>query len=374
MREGGGLPLYPSNPRQRKEVNFDKENCRISSFVESDTDWTKFPESELEDFSWHPPVQSKPTYAREEAIGAGRRLTESVSDLFKANLPPDILSALKSTQLDAAKSRLARRNNMERLKSIRESLLAKDAEVAGGLHESVQPVRKSAGDDGSHLAFLEHCLRETGYNQSDELLEDLKRGFPLVGRMPVEQSAKPRWIHKPVREAASIPKGREAWESSLNHHKRKMCSEDPETLESIWRQTQEDINLGRIEPSHVNHDKPIPTHRFAIKQQSSTGKTKIRCIDDFRRSMRNDTNLVVGRIRLGRIRDALDVGTILHQNCFENLAIFKTDFQSAYRCLPILPEHQEYSQIVTWNPHTGTRNRHPARHAVWRAGCRLRMG
>ena len=100
----------------------------------------------------------------------------------------------------------------------------------------------------------------------------------------------------------------------------KVNRESFDNLEEIWRQTEKDRQIGRISPNGaIDYSLPIPTQRFAISQRSASGKMKIRCIDDFRRSLRNETNLVVGRIRLGRVRDALDVASTLFQQSVRKL-------------------------------------------------------
>ena len=98
-----------------------------------------------------------------------------------------------------------------------------------------------------------------------------------------------------------------------------------------------------------------PTRRFGVKQCSSSGKEKTRCIDDYKESRVNALCRVRGKIRMGRIEDMLETARQL-QEMFpdERLVIFKGDYKSAYRCVPIRPKHYPYAKILVSDPRDGS--------------------
>ena len=80
---------------------------------------------------------------------------------------------------------------MKRLRREAQELQLVDDRQRATLHVNIQRVLGEAGPTGSHLAFLEHVLQQTKYEDRKDLLLDLKRGFPLYGVVPTG-SAKPR--------------------------------------------------------------------------------------------------------------------------------------------------------------------------------------
>lgn len=132
-----------------------------------------------------------------------------------------------------------------------------------------------------------------------------------------------------------------------------------EVLREIFRQTEADIKVGRIsqwEPLNMRPTAP-PTRRFGVQQSSSNGKHKVRCIDDYKESRVNMLCEVTGKIRMGNISDLVGTARQLQEaEPDARLVIFKADFKSAYRCVPIRPEDYAFAKILVTNPADGSVN------------------
>ena len=123
---------------------------------------------------------------------------------------------------------------------------------------------------------------------------------------------------------------------------------------SIFHQTLEEIDLGRMAPLS-SPDLRLPlTRRFGVVQRSANGVAKIRSIDDFAESLVNDTVTISRRIRMGRLADMLAVARIMHHaHPAEDLLLAKSDFRAAYRGCPILTDHLQFSNILVRDPRSG---------------------
>ena len=275
-------------------------------------------------------------------------------------IPEDLLDVVKEMiKLGPDNIGHERQRRFDHAMNLAKESRGESREIDRTLHDDVRTVLEQAGKEGHNLAFLKHILNHYGYDQTDSILQSLTNGFRLVGKILVESS-----VAKNPKEISRIEHSQEDIESMAqkitdeairSFHSRK-TKEDLEIEQEIFQQTKEEIQKGRItKPTKSPRFPRKPkTRRFGVKQISSKGKHKIRCIDDFLRSQINALCEVDGSLRMGKIADLIEVARELAA-AFpdEDLVIFKTDFRSAYRCCPIDPQDQEFSEFVFQNPETG---------------------
>ena len=94
------------------------------------------------------------------------------------------------------------------------------------------------------------------------------------------------------------------------------------------------------------------TRRFAVRQPSSKGGVKLRCIDDFLDSQVNGVMRVEGRISMGKLSNLIASAKVLvssEKGIGHDLDIIKSDFKAAYRSCPIATEDLDLTRIVVWD-------------------------
>jgi len=342
--------------------NFDKANDTLVAVDESeaflrsiieDDETTIFPSSSDESGGFRPgrqydkmpmfDLQLKAQGLHQEFIvtpatseGAPRKAREAAAEL--ARLGPQ-------------GSHMARSQRMKRLRREAQELQLLDDRQRATLHANIQRVLDEAGPTGSHLAFLEHVLQQTRYEDKKDLLRDLQRGFPLYGVVPTG-SAKPRLVRRATTTPSEVRKSAEVrWRQCLTACERARTDGEDSVLHDISEQTRSDQQAGRMgPPRELDRTQPCPTRRFGVRQLTSKGSWEIRCIDDFNASGINDCCHIIGRLRMGRITDLVDVTKILHEaHPGTQLVIFKTDFQAAYRGVPLRPQHHLYADVVYYD-------------------------
>ena len=270
------------------------------------------------------------------------RLTRCVEKL--SSLQPADLSLHRSTALS--------------------SLVTKSAEVADRsrqLLESAHPHCRAvltAAGSGPNLGLIEHLIDSMGWDDA-ELLDHLRFGFPLVGDLPVSSDAPVG-----VRRLATLTydellsAGAAACPAQLARQGRPLIpgSEAAQDSAELWSQTLAEVELGRIVsvPATSPWDGPA-TRRFSVRQLTSDGRSKIRCIDDFAESLVNDACTVRRRLRMGRVSDLHFTASSLHaQRPGVPLSLLKSDFKAAYRGCPVSLQHLRLSCILVQNPSSGS--------------------
>ena len=119
-------------------------------------------------------------------------------------------------------------------------------------------------------------------------------------------------------------------------------------MQELFDQTLEDIRLGRMTPLVPAAARDVlGTRRFGVSQVSAKGATKLRRIDDFAESLVNETTSVEQRISMAKVSELLGIAAKLREaSPHEELVILKSDFRSAYRSVPIMEEHLEFSDVL----------------------------
>jgi hypothetical protein len=212
----------------------------------------------------------------------------------------------------------------------------------------VQGVLASAGPFGAHPALLRHYLQKIDYADVG-VVDDLLRGFPLVGELPVDPSAVPRRVR-----IASINKEslRKLGASQVANLVAKQLRKVGEDSAEVFALTVADALLNRM--TSPKRYRPgflkFATRRFAVRQRDAKGKFRLRCIDDFHESWVNDSCSVRRRLRMGRHSDLEWILRELSARLRLPLRLLKSDFKAAFRGCPILTEHLEFSHILLLDP------------------------
>ena len=135
---------------------------------------------------------------------------------------------------------------MERLRREAQELQLLDSRQRSNIHVNGQRVLEVAGPTGSHLAFLEHVLQQAEYEDKQDLLTDLKRGFPLYGVVPTG-SAKPRLVRRATTTPSEVRKSAEArWRQCPTACERAHKEGEDFVLHDISEQTRSDQQLSLI--------------------------------------------------------------------------------------------------------------------------------
>ena len=202
---------------------------------------------------------------------------------------------------------LVRKRFMKHIRRRADELRQASDERLSKLPRHVRRILSCSGKNKVNLSLLEELGRKYYPEGIETLIKDLENGFPFIGNIPVEQRAD---LDK-VKLATISPeelekKAEEICQKILSTQPSgKISSEDHKT---ILAQTKEEISLGRMaELKEATPAGKYPlTKRFAMKQLSSKGTEKLRCIDDYLRSEINAAATVEGRIPMGKINDLLE--------------------------------------------------------------------
>ena len=287
--------------------------------------------------------------------GMARQAHAHHQRIFNSSSRDDVQFIQQGERLAALGPREAhrlRKRNWKLVRRMSRALKPKDEEAKRQLDPEIRSVLEAAGDTGSHIAFLDWALKASKYRQRREIMRDVKFGFGVVGIVNVEKSARSRVVQRRSIKPEELPSGKAEWEKTRRIHAQMAKGNDPSVNEEIWQQTTEEQRLGRITPFYEpDVEGPVPTRRFGVRQLTSDGRQKTRCIDDAKASELNRLISVLGRIRMGRLQDVVKTAKILHaSHPEEDLYVWKADFKSAYRGLALRPGERHLLQILVWDP------------------------
>jgi hypothetical protein len=116
----------------------------------------------------------------------------------------------------------------------------------------------------------------------------------------------------------------------------------------VFDQTVLEVSAGRMSPlvASSTHSRVV-TRRFPVQQRSSSGKLKVRIIDDFKESLVNSSCEIAGRIHMGSVRHLSRIClSIWRSSPSRPLVLAKADFSKAYRCCPISAEHLPFADVI----------------------------
>ena len=247
-------------------------------------------------------------------------------------LPPDLQEVTSEIQrLGPAGAHLHRSMAMQSARSLSKRSLSQDNSLLCGVDPRVRKVLDAAGDSGAHPEFFRQLLEKYGYKQM-QIVQALLGGFPLVGVIPAESSVRPFAVTKSTatKEDLQCMAPKLTAKAIAKQQRQSRKSADREVHREIFKQTEEDIHVGCISGWELVVLRAVapPTRRFGVKQAASSGKQKIRCIDDLKESRINSLCEVTGKIRMGSIADLVEMARQLQASAPEApLVIFKTDFK-----------------------------------------------
>ncbi len=228
-----------------------------------------------------------------------------------------------------------------------------DAELSAA-PAHVQNVLRSAGPFGAHPALLRSLLQEIGYSDV-AVVDDLLRGFPLIGDIPIDPSAPARKVRTASHTEASlraIGLAQVSAMASKQLHNKINSADFVKEAQEVFDTTVADSLLGRMSaprrfrPGYLK----FVTRRFAVYQRNARGSLKLRCIDDFHESFVNDACTVRRGIRMGRHSDLLWMLRELSSKLRLPLRLLKSDFKAAYRGCPIRSDHLDFANILLLHP------------------------
>ena len=299
-----------------------------------------------------------PTSAAERPSAHSQHISAAhtaAKSLLSPPLPPPRLLRCIETVASLSPQALssARQSSLVELRAASELLVGRSAELLHAAPRHCQQVLKAAGS-GPNLGLIEHLLRKLDWHDRS-LLRDLSEGFPLVGDIPVCLDAPPG-----TRRIASLSE-QELWErgtssisAQLSRQNRPLASGSAaqEDAAELWRQTQLELELRRIEVVAPSSPWEGPlTRRFAVRQLTSDGRSKVRGIDDFHESLVNDCCSVRRRLRMGRLSDLHFTASRLRAaRPLDKLSLLKSDFKAAYRGCPISAGHLKLAVILAQEP------------------------
>ena len=255
--------------------------------------------------------------------------------------------AHRTTMLGPQRVALFRAQQLSELQSQSRLLADRSKALLASAAPHAQKVLSAASPSGPNLGLLEWCLNEIGWHD-DDLILHLQHGFPLIGAIPADAEAPRSEVRSQSFNQQQLESlGSGAWHRQLRRHSESKSDFD----DSIWSQTVEEVALGRMSAllPAATQTPGIVTRRFGVSQVDSKGRSKVRCIDDFKESLINDACSVDRRIRMGRIDDLQSVVRTLAM-AGEPLHLLKSDFKAAYRSLPISSSHLGLSSIILRDP------------------------
>ena len=290
---------------------------------------------------------------------AARSLIDQITPPIEA--PPRIADiASHVADLGPSGTRRLRRKRMALVRRLARALRKESDRLIACADDHVASVLRAAGPGGVHVALIERLLKDLDYEDSSSLAADLLTGFDLIGEIRVAPNA----VECMVRDFEHT---REHVDSRAEYLAEKFVEkqsaaaaddDDRELRQDIFRQTVADQkNPARIGPFRApkvaGRRIAPPTRRFGVRQMSSAGTRKIRCIDDFAASLVNGLVRVMRRIRMGRISDVLGTAATISGRSGRKMLLLKSDFKAAYRCCPISKAHLQYADILVQDPVSG---------------------
>ena len=282
-------------------------------------------------------------------------VSHNAQSLLASQLPRQIQKAAENLAALHPDDHIAIvRGSLAHIRELAESLRGKTWQARQKMAPHVQAVHKSTSEQGIHICLFEALLAESGFPDREAIVEDMIKGFPVTGVIPVSHVASPEMVREQtVSEEQLQQLAPELFERALEAVRRKSPTQGDDA--EVWKQTMDDISLGRMAPLRPASLGTIaPTRRFPLKQLSSKGKQKIRIIDDAAESRINDASEISFKIRMGKVSDFVRVSRLLTESQpTQNIMIMKANYKSAYKNCPVLTQHLIYADMILKDPVSG---------------------
>ena len=273
-------------------------------------------------------------------------------------LPPHLMSAsdrlslLSDSDVDAFRA-----SQLARLRAAASRLRPLTAAWRRSSPASVSAVLDAASPVGVHVALVQWLCTVSGVRDGPSLVHHLRVGFPLVGTVPVDPLAPSRLVRRARSDPASVLSQAPRLSAQLADRARLFAAR-PEFGDgdsaAIWQATLDEVALGRISTPipWAQADQTLPVcRRFGVRQLTSSGREKLRVIDDFAENGVNDAVTISARIRM----DSLVALQALARRSYtsrphEPLVLLKADFKSAYRHVPVAADQLSFARILVVRP------------------------
>ena len=256
-------------------------------------------------------------------------------------------------------ARRLRRTRMSEVRELARKLRKRSDELIARADAHVASLLRAARPGGVHVVLIDYLLQEIGY-ADQQLAADLLSGFDLVGEIPIAPGAEPTLVQVLESTTEHVDSCARALADKFIRQQLAPAAsiEEQSARREVYDQTVEDqqppARIGPFRAPRVGSRRVAPpTRRFGIRQLSSSGKDKIRCIDDFAAWLVNRLVRVNRRIRMCRIADVLGCASVLSGRRGRRVRLLKSDLKAAYRCCPIRKEHLEYASTLVRHPDSG---------------------
>ena len=126
--------------------------------------------------------------------------------------------------------------------------------------------------------------------------------------------------------------------------------EDPRSS-SLLKAVQEDAALGRMTPPRCIHELALDlvtlSPRFAVEQgKKPDGSVKVRAVDDFSRSGCNAATCATEKLSTENMDAFLASLRLTKARVNGDFEMWKSDIKSAFRLVPIKPEHRQLAWVA----------------------------
>ena len=215
-------------------------------------------------------------------------------------------------------------------------------------------VLRNTGPGGANVIALDAICKLAGIQDQPGLA--LLQGLPLVGEVETitghSTSAEPTAAATiSVETLANIdtaqdPRVRAALGGPSP------AARQPDVAEAIWESTKAEIGLHLLDDpvdfSECQQRRGPLTVRFGVKQLSSSGKEKVRAIDDFLASSVNAATTINLKLHHDSVDDIIEATRQLHRPD-DPPRLTKADFKGAYRTVPLHPDQRHLAAILVYD-------------------------
>ena len=207
-----------------------------------------------------------------------------------------------------------------------------------------------------NVPLLEWLVERHGHDDKD-VAKLFKEGAPLVGEL--------RFSGGDGNDAVAVDaterliKGRSSWNASLQKnlkHSDLGTGGRSQTAQALLDLTRMDAALGRMtNPKICDGDDEgcLFSKRFCLEQGTRPdGTAKLRPCDDATASWVNGYAQLLEKLRLENLSDLHQLALLVHREflkagiCAVTLEVLKADVDSAFRRVPILPEHRKLAAVL----------------------------
>ena len=197
-----------------------------------------------------------------------------------------------------------------------------------------------------NVPVIRELIAATGHTDSS-LPDDLLCGFPLVGRLP----------RSGARAVACEPGEFDSLETLRRDRRAKnldvIAAIRPSEFDcDVWENTLKDVTAGLMSDLRPLQESDLDnytlTRRLPVRETRSTAEGQVertRVVDHATESGLNPATAPTERV----MHDTLDVLLLMLRQMLTlgvQPRMWKQDVRKAFRCVPIAPEHQEFSWVV----------------------------